>query len=179
MGVFNRNGRIKPSLYKPESLERGTGVWGSEINHGILAYIEVMRVSSKYQRKGLGRWVVEKLLTCDALAVCPVVLRYLVDSHISDVKHCPFFFTMPGVINTSSPFEPPDPDFESKRNGVVSFWSAVGFRRVAGTYFFGYARNANHPMRSLRAEDDAGERQNLKHFTLHDAFDASVTVING
>lgn len=76
MGVFNKNGRIKPSLYKARSLDRGTGVWGSEINHGILAYIEKIHVNSRYQRKGLGRWAIENLLNSDALAVCLVILRF-------------------------------------------------------------------------------------------------------
>jgi len=70
MGVFNKDARIKPSLYKPESPERGTGVWGREINHGILAYIETICVSPKYQRQGLGRWAIDNLLKSEALAVC-------------------------------------------------------------------------------------------------------------
>ena len=93
------------------------------------------------------------------------------------LKHCPFFFVMPGVVNTGSIFDPPDPNFEFKKRGVVSFWRSVGFRRVAGTYFFGYARNPDHPMRSLNAEDDAEERESLKDFTPLDAHDASFTYI--
>lgn len=84
---------------------------------------------------------------------------------------------MPGVVNTGSPFDPPDPNFESKKQGVVSFWRSVGFRRVAGTPFFGYARNPNHPMRSLNVGDDAEERENSKDFTPLDAHDATFTYI--
>lgn len=67
--VFNKHGRIKPSLYQPSSPERGTGVWGPEINHGTLAYIDEIRVSSRYQRQGVGRWAIENLLKSDLLAV--------------------------------------------------------------------------------------------------------------
>ena len=69
MGVFNKSGRIKGSLYKPGSPERGPGVWGPEINRGTLAYIETFWVNPKYQRQGLGRWAIENLLRSDVLAV--------------------------------------------------------------------------------------------------------------
>ena len=69
MSVFNINGKIKPSLYQLGSPERGTGVWGKEVNRGILAYVEEIRVNSKYQRQGVGRWAIENVLNCDALAV--------------------------------------------------------------------------------------------------------------
>lgn len=69
MTVFNQNGRIKPSLHQIKS-EKGTGVWGREINKGTIAYIEEMRVHPKYQRQGLGRWAIENLLKSDTLAAC-------------------------------------------------------------------------------------------------------------
>ena len=94
---------------------------------------------------------------------------------LTSLKHCPFFFLWAAVYNTGSPFGGPDPDFESKKQAVISFWRSVGFRRIAGTWFFGYARNPEHPMRFLKAEDDAGETQ-TKGFTPFDAFDACVTV---
>jgi len=70
MAVFDSSGRIKPMLYQPKSPERGTGVWGPEINRGTLAYIEEIFVNPRYQRQGVGRWAIEKLLKSDVLAVC-------------------------------------------------------------------------------------------------------------
>ena len=70
MSVFDKKGRIKRSLHKPGSQDRGTGVWGPEINRGRLGYIETIEVNPKYQRQGLGRWAIENLLKSDALAVC-------------------------------------------------------------------------------------------------------------
>jgi len=90
-------------------------------------------------------------------------------------KHCPFFFVWATALNTGSPFSGPL-DFESKKQGVISFWHSVGFRRVAGTWFFGYARNQSHPMRSLKAENDAGESQN-KGFTASDTLDSMLALI--
>jgi len=176
MGVFNKSGRIKPSLYKPGSPERGTGVWGPEINNGTLAYIEEIYVNSSCRRQGLGRWAIENLLKCDLLVVCKS--NDLFGSILTSLKHCPFFFLMAGVWSAGSPFSGPDPDFESKKQVVTSFWHSVGFRRIAGTSFFGYARDSNHPMRSLRVEDDAVQTQ-TKDYTPLDAFDACVTVIHG
>jgi hypothetical protein len=69
MTIFDTNGRIKPPIHQIKS-QKGTGVWGREINNGTIAYIEEIRVHPKYQRQGVGRWAIEKLLTSDTLAVC-------------------------------------------------------------------------------------------------------------
>lgn len=80
MSVFNKNGRIKSSLFRHGSEERGTGVWGKEINHGILAYIEEIRVFPKYQRQGVGSWAIDNVLKCDALAVRIFFILLFIDS---------------------------------------------------------------------------------------------------
>lgn len=67
MAVFTDDGRIKQSLCG--SLDRVTGVWGSEINHGTLAYIEYMKVNPAYRQQGVGRWAIKSLLASDVLAV--------------------------------------------------------------------------------------------------------------
>ena len=103
-----------------------------------------------------------------------MTLRF--ESILTSLKHCPFFFLWATALFTGTDFfGGPDPDFGSKKQGVISFFRSVGFRRVAGTWFFGYARDPNHPMRSLNAEDDAEETQ-TKRFKPADAFNASVIV---
>ena len=69
MAVFTNNGYIKQSLHRHDSPDRGTGVWGSEINRGTLAYIESLKINPKYERQGVGRWAIESLLRSDVLAV--------------------------------------------------------------------------------------------------------------
>jgi hypothetical protein len=60
---------------------------------------------------------------------------------------------------------------EFAKQGAIAFWRSVGFRRVGGTWFFGCAQDPQHPMRSLKAEDDAEETQttggNPLEFLLH------------
>ena len=175
MTVFNKAGKIKPSLYQPGSLQRGTGVWGKEINHGTLAYVEEIRVNSKHQRKGVGRWAIENMLSSDSLRV-RIFLTSLFFFWLTPLKHCPYIFLWATPLNINSFFEGPDPDFNSKKRAVISFWRSVGFRRVAGTWFFGYARNPEHPMRSLKMDEDAEETQTVG-YNPSDAFDACVTVI--
>ena len=70
MAVFGEDGKIKPSLVNRNSQLRGTGVWGSEINRRTLAYIETFKVSSKYQRQGVGRWAIDAVLKSTELKVC-------------------------------------------------------------------------------------------------------------
>jgi len=92
------------------------------------------------------------------------------------LKHCPFFFLWATAVPSGRPFAGPD-DFKSKQQDVISFWRSVGFRRVAGTWFFGYARNPKHPMRSLKAEDDTEESQ-AKGFAPFDTLNACLAVLN-
>ena len=66
--VFNKCGRIQLSLYQSQS---------PEINRGTLAHIDEIRVSSRNQRRGVGRWAIENSLKSNLLAVSTVTVSVL------------------------------------------------------------------------------------------------------
>lgn len=52
--VFDRWGCLKAE-YQSHPVEKGTGIWGPELNHGRFLLIERMSIEEEYQRKGYGR----------------------------------------------------------------------------------------------------------------------------
>ncbi|KAA1473099.1 hypothetical protein DENSPDRAFT_839528 [Dentipellis sp. KUC8613] len=145
VAVFSTNGRIRKTIGdrdpESESDNRGSGAWSKEINHGKLAYIEQLEVNERYRGRGIGRWAVYSILSNPIFAECQYV------------------FTWPNVLGSGTPFDPADENYMTKKAGIISFWRKLGFRRVGGTYFFGYARDPQHPSRSLPIEDDGLETQ--------------------
>ena len=53
-GIFDRWGNLKPQ-YIHHNFKKGTGVWGKELNHGRILWIEQIDVHPDYRRQGLGR----------------------------------------------------------------------------------------------------------------------------
>lgn len=60
--VFNRYGTVK-TKYKDHPVQRGTGVWGNELDHGPLFLIKYLHVTAlELRRKGLGQKITSLLL---------------------------------------------------------------------------------------------------------------------
>jgi hypothetical protein len=60
--VFDRYGTVK-AKYKDHPVQRGTGAWGNELDHGPLFLIEKLHVRARnLRRKGLGQKIVSLLL---------------------------------------------------------------------------------------------------------------------
>jgi hypothetical protein len=60
--VFDRYGTVQ-TKYKDHPVQRGTGVWGNELDHGPLFLIEKVHVTAlELRRKGLGQKLVSLLL---------------------------------------------------------------------------------------------------------------------
>ncbi|KIW97701.1 uncharacterized protein Z519_01285 [Cladophialophora bantiana CBS 173.52] len=60
--LFDRYGRLR-SEFKTHPVMKGTGVWGQELDHGDILLIEEVFVNKDYRRQGLGRRMIESLLT--------------------------------------------------------------------------------------------------------------------
>nr|XP_001402421.2 hypothetical protein ANI_1_156174 [Aspergillus niger CBS 513.88] len=60
--VFDRYGTVK-AKYKDHPVQKGTGVWGNELDHGPLFLIENLHITTlNLRRKGLGQKIVSLLL---------------------------------------------------------------------------------------------------------------------
>lgn len=76
--LFDKRGSIKEQLVDHEH-HKGTGVWGREINNGLVVYIFAVHVKEKvsiyvynlvsrlpceqYRRQGVGRWALQRLFS--------------------------------------------------------------------------------------------------------------------
>jgi hypothetical protein len=59
--LFDRYGRLKKE-FKDHPVQKGTGVWGSELDFGQLFIIEYMHVDDEWRRKGVGRNIAKYLI---------------------------------------------------------------------------------------------------------------------
>ncbi|TFY76331.1 hypothetical protein EWM64_g7682 [Hericium alpestre] len=133
--VFDCSGRIKAKVACS-----GTQVWGAELNKtdAKFAYIKDIIVSPQYRRQGVGRWAIDALLQHQAL------------------EDCPWIFTWATSLNLPGK---PAGGANARQNAAIAFFRKQGFRRVGGTWFFGYARDGGHPSRALPIEGDAEATQ--------------------
>lgn len=60
--VFDRYGRTRIG-FGSHPVKKGSGMWGRELNHGDMLLIEEIFINKDYRRQGLGRRIVEALLT--------------------------------------------------------------------------------------------------------------------
>eukprot|EP01113_Clastostelium_recurvatum_P008602 TRINITY_DN14085_c0_g1_i1.p1 TRINITY_DN14085_c0_g1~~TRINITY_DN14085_c0_g1_i1.p1 ORF type:complete len:615 (+),score=101.38 TRINITY_DN14085_c0_g1_i1:68-1846(+) len=133
--IFTDRGLIRPKLISNPA-ERGSGVWGEEINNGSILLVEEIRVLEQYRRRGLGRWLLRKIFTIPEIA-----------------NSCLFAYAWPTVLNQDN--DCPDSEREARCSLIVRFFHLAGFRRVGRTSFVAYAiHDPNHPSRNLPMEQD-------------------------
>lgn len=147
--LFDRFGCLRPQ-YKEHPVKRGLGVWGNELDRGDILLIEQLTVSPTYRRRGIGSMLGRANLK------------------LASKKSDRFFgITWPGVLEREV-----DPEI-SKANKddqiaarghmqdvAISFWRALGFRRIGSSRWLGYSPDEQHPSRSLAPNQDF----DLPHF---------------
>ena len=152
-GLFNRWGCLK-SEYMTHPVKKGTGVWGPELNKGRFALIEYFEVKEEYQRKGYGKELFERAWT---------EAQNLAKKAFCD---CNFAIIFASVLNSQDlgyqamrlPFTEQEhfyqKAYQEKQDALEGFWRAMGFRRIGSSEFFCFAKNPDHPSRSLLPQDD-------------------------
>ncbi|BGO94626.1 hypothetical protein NBRC10512_004945 [Rhodotorula toruloides] len=129
-------------------LREGKGVFGPEVTEASnIAYIHEMRIEPEYRGLGLGTWALDKLLA-------------MLDErwHYTAAKA---MFVEPGALNS---------EFSYRDRGdaashldmmlaisarVTKFFQRSGFRRIGTTSFLCYARDPQHPSRTIPMHQDA------------------------
>ncbi|KAK0491408.1 ankyrin repeat family protein [Armillaria novae-zelandiae] len=125
--LFDKFGRIKPHIVT-NGYRNGTGCWGDELSEGQIIYITHINVVEKYQRRGIGSLMLNKLFDSE---------------HVQDED---FVMCWPFPISRENSDDP----------GLFSFFRKNKFRRVGRTKFFGYSPSPHHPSRLVQPENDAG-----------------------
>ncbi|KAL6229437.1 hypothetical protein BDW75DRAFT_235209 [Aspergillus navahoensis] len=155
--VFDWYGTIK-AKYKDHPVQRGSGVWGNELDCGPLFLFEELHIAAELRRKGLGHKVVSLLLD-KAKQFC---LEDKPDSQNADLVYGSnqaferawtlHALLNPGIltrlmIRTRVQF------------GAIYFWRACGFRRIGASCCFAFSYDSQHPSHTLDAASDFDPRR--------------------
>ncbi|KAF7957709.1 hypothetical protein EAE96_003279 [Botrytis aclada] len=170
--LFDRYGYLNGHL-KNHCVQKGTGVWGSELDYGSLFILENIEVTEReYRRKGLGRAMIGDLVKKAGGLHKPSPSSTPEDNMFEEV----FWFernkererrarihtvSMPGCLrhDVESQYEGKS-KFEQREinsrafDSAVSFHRSLGFRRIGASSCFGLSSDPNHKSHSLAIQDD-------------------------
>ncbi|KAJ6594508.1 hypothetical protein B0H19DRAFT_63789 [Mycena capillaripes] len=136
---FDYAGRLHPN----------DGCWRASDfqNERFLVYIEELIIEQKWRGKGVGSWVLPKLF------------------HLEVLNNARYLFAWPTVVSF---LEPPSINgwrgrptpaeqaaWVTRRDGFITFYRKVGFRRLANSHFFCFAKKTDHPSHLIPMEEDA------------------------
>ncbi|KAJ5614657.1 hypothetical protein N7528_008311 [Penicillium herquei] len=161
--VFDHRGALMMK-YKNHPVQKGTGVWRSELDQGPLVFFEKLHIIAPgLRRKGLGQKVVSLLLEkikkfsrarkrsweyfkVDGKVLEPWTLHALV---------------IPGYLKSeaASDFVDKSPEerlvIKNQAEAVaLEFWRSCGFRRIGASECFAFSFNLEHPSHALAAASD-------------------------
>ncbi|KAI9040059.1 uncharacterized protein KD926_008622 [Aspergillus affinis] len=170
--VFDRYGTAK-NKYKDHPVQRGTGVWGNELDNGPLFLIENLHVSAlELRRKGLGQKVVALMLN--------KAKQFCLDDK-PDGKYADLFYgsneaferawtlhalASPGILAADIEPQLVGKSAEERlmtrirfQSGVIDFWRSCGFRRIGASRCFAFSFDLHHQSRALAATSDFDPRR--------------------
>lgn len=147
--LFDRFGCLQ-SQFKEHPIKRGSGVWANELNDGDILLIEQLTVSPSCRRRGIGSMLAHANLELASKKsskfvgiTWPEILECEVDGEISGGN----------AVDQEA--------IRGQLEGIaISFWRALGFRRIGSSRWLGYSPDEQHPSRSLAFNQDF----NLPHF---------------
>ncbi|KAJ5373957.1 zinc knuckle transcription factor [Penicillium concentricum] len=171
--VFDRYGTLK-TKYKDHPVQRGTGVWGNELDHGPLFLIEVLHVKAlDLRRKGLGQKVVSLLLQ-KAQQRCLDEKEDRKRKHMDIVygskeaferEWTPHALVSPGILTADIESQSVGRSAEERlmirtriQSGAIDFWRSCGFRRIGASRCFAFSFDLHHQSRVLTAAADFDPR---------------------
>ncbi|KAF4169680.1 hypothetical protein CNMCM6936_006839 [Aspergillus lentulus] len=170
--VFDRYGTVK-AKYKDHPVQRGTGAWGNELDHGPLFLIENLHVTElNLRRKGLGQKIVSLLLN-KAQLFC---LDNKPDGKHANLvygstKACELAWTLhalvsPGVLTADIESQLVGKSAEERlaihtriESGAIDFWRSCAFRRIGASRCFAFSFDPQHPSRAIAAASDFDPRR--------------------
>lgn len=140
--LFDRYGRLNPEFYDHD-VNKGSGVWGDELDHGDLLILEELKVDTAYRRRGIGTKLVNAIL----------------EKTRKKVSHRVGFFALvrPGALRSELPRWDLAAMREAEQNAMkaaLGFWRAMGFRRVGTSPWLAWTDSPGHPSRQLGISQD-------------------------
>ncbi|KAI1798318.1 hypothetical protein LXA43DRAFT_1088432 [Ganoderma leucocontextum] len=138
--LFDRLGHLKPEFIEHE-YQKGSGVWGRELDDGFLLYVLSVNVHQNYRRKGVGSFLLQRL------------------AHSEHAPPGTFLIAWPAPEPDLSAAGPSEDAWEQQRTISVDLFLKNQFRRIGRTCFLAYATEPTHPSRFLAAADDVKENR--------------------
>nr|VWP00857.1 Adenylate cyclase (EC (ATP pyrophosphate-lyase) (Adenylyl cyclase) [Ganoderma boninense] len=138
--LFDEMGHLKPEFIEHEH-QKGSGVWGHELDSGVLLYVLSVNVPQDCRRKGVGSFLLQEL------------------AHSEHATPGSFLIAWPTPEPDDFAVRPSEEEWEHQRAVVVDLFHKNQFRRIGRTSFLAYATDPNHPSRSLPAMDDAKQNR--------------------
>ncbi|TGO89247.1 hypothetical protein BPOR_0118g00100 [Botrytis porri] len=170
--LFDRYGYINDHL-KTHCVQKGTVVWGNELDFGSLFILEYIEVTEReYRRKGLGRAMIVDLvkkaeglhkLSPSGTPEDNMFEEMFWYGRKEERKRRAKIHTisMPGCLRHEV-----EPQYEGKSelekreissrafDSAISFHRSLGFRRIGASSCFGLSSDPNHKSHSLATQDD-------------------------
>ncbi|KAM5534767.1 hypothetical protein V8D89_011631 [Ganoderma adspersum] len=138
--LFDEIGHFRPEFIEHE-YQKGSGVWGRELDDGLLLYVLSVNVQQSYRRKGVGSLLLQKL------------------AHSEHAPPGSFLIAWPAPDPPAFTLRPSEEEWEQERTIAVDLFLKNQFRRIGRTCFLAYATDPVHPSRSLAAVDDAKQNR--------------------
>jgi GNAT superfamily N-acetyltransferase len=174
--VFDRYGTIK-AKYKDHPVQRGSGIWGNELDYGPLFLFEELHVAAELRRKGLGHKIASLLLD-KAKQFC---LEDKPDSENADLVYGSnqafgrawtlHDLVNPGILTADIESQLAGKSVEERlmirtrvQFGAIYFWRACGFRRIGASRCFAFSYDSQHPSHTLDAASDFDPRRDYSKF---------------
>ena len=143
-GLFDRYGRLRREL-KDHPIQKGTGVWGPELDLGSFLVIEDLLIDKEWRRKAIGTKIV----------------TYLVEKSQTGSRKSQYCLVAPGWLTRDIESDTRGKTKDEQReirfrayDNAVAFYRSLGFRRIGASSCFGLATDESHPARAVLPTDD-------------------------
>ncbi|KAJ8064683.1 hypothetical protein OCU04_007004 [Sclerotinia nivalis] len=175
--LFDRYGYINDHL-KNHCVQKGTGLWGSELDFGPLFLIEHIEMTDReWRRKGLGRTMVTAIIEKAQEQQKPQIpspSKTPAEKALDEIFVDMFWhgknrerytklhtISLPGWLHNDvkpqwegkSELEQRDINYQAV-DAAVSFHRSLGFRRIGASSCFGLSSDPDHKSHSLAIKDD-------------------------
>lgn len=142
--LFDRYGRLNPEFYEHD-VNKGTGVWGNELDHGDLLLFEDLTVDAAHRRRGIGTKLVNAVLEKTRKKVSEPVGFFALARPGFLWREVSFLRGNRAAMREAQ---------EEAMKGNIAFWHAMGFRRVGTSSWLAWTDSPGHPSRQLGIAQD-------------------------
>lgn len=142
--LFDRYGRLNPELYEHD-VNKGTGVWGKELDHGDILLIDILQVDAAHRRCGIGRKLVSAILEKARKKVSDEVGFFAIAR--------PGFLWSELKLLRGNPEELNEAQDAAEKRALALFRS-MGFRRIGTSSWLAWTDSPDHPSRQLAISED-------------------------